>query len=389
MCFEVGKNMLTSLHCLIPNLHYLSSHLYAGKWSAALIILFSAPLCCTTICRAQSPYISRVYEYRPAPGQFVNVLPEYEEDDTERDMILKAEECIADHAGVVISLGGWGGYVTFGFDHVLVNVPGEYDLKILGNSFISDSPKDTSAIGGSAEPGIVMVSYDANANGIPDDEWYELAGSEHNNPQTDHQYSLTYFRTPDDHKPTPDKSTYKYLVDTTYIRWESSTGENGYMPKNKFHTQNYFPMWIEEDELTFSGTRLRDNGIDDSGTGSNYVLYLFDWGYADNHPNESSEQIPHAGEFNLDWAVDSNGESVRLPGVHFVRVYTGVHQQNGWLGECSTEVMDAYDLHPEAEPMGIDYTSAYQIAKPHKRILNGQLFILRDGFRYDVFGNRR
>ena len=34
-----------------------------------------------------------------------------------------------------------------------------------------------------------------------------------------------------------------------------------------------------------------------------------------------------------------------LPGVDFVKIYTGVHQVNGWLGECSTEVMGVEDLH--------------------------------------------
>ncbi|MDR2473394.1 MAG: hypothetical protein LBD53_07550, partial [Tannerella sp.] len=31
---------------------------------------------------AQSPYINKVYDYVPAPGQFINVLPEYEPGDT-------------------------------------------------------------------------------------------------------------------------------------------------------------------------------------------------------------------------------------------------------------------------------------------------------------------
>ena len=33
-----------------------------------------------------SKYIQAVDEYRPAPGQWVNVIPEYEEGDTEADM---------------------------------------------------------------------------------------------------------------------------------------------------------------------------------------------------------------------------------------------------------------------------------------------------------------
>ncbi|MDE6009186.1 MAG: cell surface protein, partial [Muribaculaceae bacterium] len=42
-----------------------------------------------------SPYISRVYEYCPAPGQFVNEMPRYEEGDTYADILKKAEESIS------------------------------------------------------------------------------------------------------------------------------------------------------------------------------------------------------------------------------------------------------------------------------------------------------
>ena len=38
-----------------------------------------------------SPYTARVYEYRPAPGQFVNTMPLYEQGDNEETMRQKAE----------------------------------------------------------------------------------------------------------------------------------------------------------------------------------------------------------------------------------------------------------------------------------------------------------
>ena len=50
---------------------------------------------------------------------------------------------------------------------------------------------------------------------------------------------------------------------------------------------------------------------------------------------------------SIDWAVDSEGNPVDLPGVDFIKIYTGVNQFNGWLGECSTEVMGVTDLHIE------------------------------------------
>ena len=100
-------------------------------------------------------------------------------------------------------------------------------------------------------------------------------------------------------------------------------------------------MWTDADELTFTGTCLPSNGIDLSGTGRYYVLYAFDWGYVDNHPND----YPDLNSFDIGNAVDASGHKVDLPGADFIRVYTGLNQYCGWLGETSTELSRARDLH--------------------------------------------
>lgn len=294
---------------------------------------------------AFSRYISAVYEYCPAPGQFVNTMPEYEDGDTEETMITKAQESISGTNDVMVSLGGFGGYITFGFDHTVVNVTGEYDFKILGNSFYaaSNPNPDAPTEGGSCEPGIVMVSLDKNGNGIPDDDWYELAGSEYSEPETKHNYELTYYR-PDTNKvATPLEGS--PISDTTYIRWTDNENGQGYMAKNVYHTQDYYPKWIINDELSFKGTILANNAVDESSNGSYYVQYAYSWGYVDNHPNDYEDKI----SFKIDWAVDVDGNTVILPGVDFIRVYTGVNQQCGWLGETSTELSRAEDLHIEED----------------------------------------
>ncbi|MCM1042546.1 MAG: cell surface protein [Bacteroides sp.] len=293
---------------------------------------------------AYSPYIAKVYEYCPAPGQFVNMMPEYEKGDTYADMLKKAEESVAGSNDVMISLGAFGGYVTFGFDHSVVNVPGQYDFKIYGNAFYAaenPNPSNPDA-GGSSEPGIVMVSFDRNQNGLPDDEWYELAGSEYSKPETKHRYSITYHRPETPHTPVP-HPTLPGISDTAYIRFTDSEGKTGYVPRNAFHNQDYFPQWTTAQTLTFTGTRLADNAVDESGEGNFYVLYPYDWGYVDNHPNEAENK----SSFNIEWAVDENGNPVHLPCIDFVRVYTGVSQSCGWLGETSTELSKAEDLHIE------------------------------------------
>lgn len=289
-----------------------------------------------------SPYIAKVYEYRPAPGQFVNEMPKYEPGDTEADMALKAEEAISGKNDVLISLGGFGGYVTFGFDHTVVNQPGQADIRIWGNCFYELLQPEKK--GGSCEPGIVMVSYDKNCNGLPDDEWYELAGSEYHSDKTRHNYTITYSRPDPAHTPEPGDDG--MLTDMTYIAWAGSDDDCGYMPQNAFHVQDYYPRWIKADKISFTGTLLAPNAVDLSGNGSYFVLYSYPWGYVDNHPNEEVA----LNSFDISLAVDTDGNHVALPGADFVKVYTGVNQYCGRLGETSTELCRAQDLHI-SEPM--------------------------------------
>ena len=48
-----------------------------------------------------------------------------------------------------------------------------------------------------------MVSVDVNGNGLPDDEWYELAGSEYQKPSTIKNYEITYYRPDEAKTPVP------------------------------------------------------------------------------------------------------------------------------------------------------------------------------------------
>ena len=288
---------------------------------------------------AYSPYISHVLEYNPAPGQFVNTMPMYEPGDTYETMRRKAEESISGTNNTLISLGAWGGYVTFAFDHSVVNKPDELDFFIEGNAFLSSATQK----GGSSEPGIVMVSIDVNQNGQPDDPFYELAGSEYHNPKTLHHYSLTYHRTPADHVPEFEKKS--PITDSTYILWTDNQGAEGYVKKNSFHTQEYFPQWLTDSALTFTGSRLPDNAYDPNGKGAYWIQQPFEYGYADCHPNDSIARC----SFDIDWAVTDEGKPIHLPCVDFVRVYTGVFQQCGWTGEISTEISHARDLNIREE----------------------------------------
>lgn len=291
-------------------------------------------------------FIAKVFEFRPAPGQFINDLPAANDGDTADRILTRTNTYLAKKNGDLISLGAFGGYVVFGFDHTIVNVKGKRDFRVLGNAFWAEAnPNPNSTMrGGSSEAGIIMVSYDKNKNGLPDDEWYEIEGAGHKMEKTIHNYEITYYR-PDPNKvPVPGGGTGTVnFTDTEYIYWKDNQGKDGYLVQNNAynHSLEYWPKWLKDQQsMTFKGTRLPDNAVDESGTGSYFVQYAFLYGYADNAPNNDDDSA-----IDIDWAIDKNGNKIRLPGIDFVKVYNGLNQQAGWLGETSTEIMGATDLH--------------------------------------------
>ncbi|EJX02256.1 lipoprotein [gut metagenome] len=294
-----------------------------------------------------SSSITKVLEYCPAPGQFVNLLPAYEEGDTEDTMNQKVLDAIGVGRSGMITLGGYGGYVTVGFDHTIENKAGKCDFRVLGN-----------ALGGNgssgSEPGIIQVACDRNGNGWPDaDEWYEIAGSGHKNPELEDWYAMAKQAGNDVHlyrdyriayeKPAKEPVTADDRLH--YIHWTDNQGKEGYRTMNAAHLQPYYPQWIATSRLTFRGTCLPQNSVNIGQNGQIlFSLYAFRYGYADNAVNGTV-----GTEIDIDWAVDEAGQPARLTGVDFVRIYTGINQENGWLGECSTEVCGIEDLHSSAD----------------------------------------
>jgi len=277
-------------------------------------------------------FISKVYDYLPAPGQFVNSSGTGNQEGAQK---------IAGGVNGLVSLGGYGGYIVFGFDHSIENKAG-HDLGIYGNPLVNKDQEWS-------EPGIVMVMQDLNGNGLPDDDaWYELAGSEYAKAETIKKYRIVYYNP-------------KNLQDD--IRWVDNQGKTGYVLRNMFHTQAYYPAWAaNQDSLVFEGTLLKstlqqayspDYGI---GLITNKPM---EWGYADNGSALFLEAREAEGRgynrFDIDWAVDKEGKKVALRYIDFVKVYTGQNhngdpgadpnEPNRMLGEVSTEVSGARDLH--------------------------------------------
>ncbi len=286
-------------------------------------------VCCEAVEKrvftaGNSIYSNKVYEFVPAPGQFVNETNTagFSGESTHDAACVYAQMRLDKE--LFVSLGGWGGYIVVGFDHSIEN-KGGYDFSIKGNPFLNASSGD----GGSNEPGIVWVMQDVNGNGIPDEEWYELKGSEYGKPETIQDYAVTYFR-----PNGPSMNT----------QWKDNKGNSGWIDYLAgFHSQDYYyPLWMKEDSYTLYGTCLKARTTQNPQTGM-WDNWRFDWGYADNIGEDMPDKDnPSAAAtsnyFKISDAVNIDGTPANLSHIDFVKVQTGVNVKAGWLGENSTEV---------------------------------------------------
>ena len=263
---------------------------------------------------------SEVMEYTPAPGQFVGETKTggfTGEEATAADAVAYAEGRLTENK--FVSLGGFGGYIVVGFDHSIDNAEG-YDLAVRGNAF-----------NGSSEPGVVWVMQDENGDGLPNDTWYELAGSDTMAESTIRNYSVTYFRPKSVGQP---------------VKWVDSRGADGEIDYlGAYHTQDYYyPAWIAEDHYTLTGTCLEARNYDESGVGMLWKQPAYDWGYADNFSEvDTVADDKTLNLFDIANAIDSEGTTVELDYIDFVKVQTACNTKSGWLGEQSTEVLGFID----------------------------------------------
>ena len=155
------------------------------------------------------------------------------------------------------------------FDHSVEN-KGKYDFSIPGNQFE-----------GSNEPGVVWVMQDVNGNGKPDDEWYELRGSETGGEWTVQEYAVTYYR------PAGPRQG---------VKWTDNLGRSGQVAYlGQFHAQDYYyPLWLEEESHTYYGTGLRQNTTQTPG--GDWSNNSFEWGYVDNAGSDNLESSSKTGK---------------------------------------------------------------------------------------------
>jgi len=285
------------------------------------------------LCNAQN-LVSGVLKYFPAPGQHINI---------EQIGTPQAAQQMLVEENNLVSLGGFGGYIVLKFEKACENDPANpygIDFTVFGNAFP-----------GSSEAGVVWVMKDENGNGLPDDTWYEIAGSHHYFSETNHNYQLTYYKT-----------------STRDVNWKDNMGASGTLKANSYNLQEYYPTAeyfpdYPVDSVTFNGTLL-PAAIDDSNP-MEIKLKVLDFGYADNHPkmqgvgltipdNPYTEETEGAGgdPIDISWAVDASGNYVDLESIHFVKIVTGYFASMGRLGEASTDVAYVVDTEPDESRTG-------------------------------------
>ena len=284
---------------------------------------------------AYSPFISRVYDYRP--GVLDSRVPFSPVDDANVAAKKVSDKLIGKDFNELnqnsAPLGSLGGYIIFGFDHTIINVPSYCDFRIGSGIGIQGRPT----------PGIVYVSVDKNRNGEPDDEWYELAGSEYNSTKTRRDVKVAYNR----------PASFPTMSDANnidnYLTWTINDSEEGSidltMQMIMWNGMPQWPYWLREGEegkhIVFEHITQLPATIEVNDMGMTTSTKFYKYGYACN----SNPKNQVKSSFDIDWAVDKEGRKVKLHGIDFVKVQTGALQLVGNNGISGTIINSAIDLH--------------------------------------------
>ena len=273
---------------------------------------------------AASPFATRVVEYSPAPGQFVN-------DSNFND----PQEALGPPSGggtsapnneSVVTLGGFGGSIVLGFDHTILDEP----LNPLG----LDAIVFTNAywVGGNpdrhwAECATIEISRDDNANGQADDTWYLIPGSHLAGPLN--RSSVTWGDGTTTYAFQLPANPFGAMVVVNPVAGTSNEGIFGY---------------AEYSPTLFLGDLDGDDEIDDEEITPDEFYTVPD------DPFEVGMTLGSGGgdAFDIAWAIDpTNGSPANLSGFDFIRLTTALNVLSPLFGEKSAEIDAVADVSPD------------------------------------------
>lgn len=276
----------------------------------------------------------KILDYLPINSQYTNT----------GQYGMTPERTLADE-GEVLSLGSFGGYITYYYEEGLTDSPNNkygVDFYIYGNAGVDTS---TGTGLGFMEPGQVWVSEDG-------ENWYALAGSEHYEDDTLWDYTVTYTRRKDG-----------------ITSWTDNYGnkDNGTQVGSWPLAANYpLNSLLTKDTITMTGILIPcwDGSLTGNGTFASYSKGA-KFGYVDVQSNsqrgvDSNPYLKNenhkleSGGFDLAWAVDTKGNPVDVSGkeFHYVKVVTASNLWTGLANEKSTEVDTMLRTTAQAEAVG-------------------------------------
>jgi hypothetical protein len=274
---------------------------------------------------AESPFATRVVEYSPAPGQFVN--DPFFNDPAQALGPPSGGGTSAPNNESIVTLGGFGGYIVLVFDHTvfddLLNPLG-LDAIVFSNAYWVGGNPDRHW----AECATIEISRDDNGNDLADDFWYLIPGSHLAAPLTRSAHSWSNGTT-----------TYAYplpvepfgaMVVVNPVAGSGNEGIYGY---------------AEYSPTLFLGDMDGDDEVDDQEiVPENFYTVPDD-------PFEAGMTLGCGGgdAFDIAWAVDPlTGEPANLQGFDFIRITTPIHVVMPAVGEKSAEIDAVADVAPDS-----------------------------------------
>lgn len=311
--------------------------------SAALTVVFVIQCWCMNVAIAD-PFATTVVAYDPAPGQFVNNAAF-----NDPAMALAAPNGAgtgAPNNSSMVSLGGFGGSITLGFDHTIDDDaanPFGLDVIVFGNAFWAAGDANRRW----AECAYVEVSRDANGNSLADDQWYLIPGSHITNPIGQTQSQIWDDNFGDATHPPANPAWWPAGLDspfdTTAFRLPPAVFDIAVLENPNGLAAEIEGVWgyADHSPTLVLGDLNADNVVDDAGAFLEAFYVVPD--------NPFAVGITHGSGggdgFDIAWAIDvATGAPANLAGIDFVRITNGVNFVAGALGEISAEIDAVADV---------------------------------------------